>query len=73
MWFQPSDPNDTLRSQLEYENFKEEREERKKFFEDIERIATGANKRSILATIISIIALLISLASFIVQLLEYLN
>lgn len=73
MWFQPSNPQDKLRSQLEYENFKEEKAEKKKFFNNIERIANGANKKSTFATILSIISLLISLASFIVQLLEYID
>lgn len=73
MWFQPSNPQDKLRSQLEYENFKEEQAEKEKFFNNIERIANGANKKSTFATILSIISLLISLASFIVQLLEYIN
>lgn len=72
MWHIPSNPQDQLKSQLEYENFLSEQAEKKNFLNGINRIADGANKKSTFATITSILALLIALASLVIQLLDFL-
>lgn len=73
MWHIPSNPQDHLKSELEYENFIEQRSEQKKFFDEIKRIADGANQKSTFATVLSIISVLISLATFVLELVKYLN
>lgn len=46
MWFQSSNPLNPHQSQIEYENFKEEQQQKKEFMESVKQIAENAEKLS---------------------------